>query len=273
MGDNRYLVEELEDYDEVFELAEGRSMRCSSKKQFKSKPNNEEQNFIGEYAKTDLNEGVDETLGAPIGEFESTKSSNSIFPLHSYKSHSRFIFAERGYVQCEGTQNYIVFLKNVIWSRMLSLFVVVLVFLTSFLLSYNLVGMNDNKTQAPKQSLGSGGELDFSNEEFDSPDTGMLVPIVKSIDIKGNKLLVDFENPEGSGNPYKMWIELEDGNRVYESEIIPVGGKPQNTESINISFLAPGVYQNALVAFEYYSEDSTTKLNTAYIKMPLVYSE
>ncbi|MDR0404771.1 MAG: hypothetical protein LBH37_03160 [Oscillospiraceae bacterium] len=270
MDNEPYLIKELEDYDSTFELTQDKQIPCSSKEQLKSKFKDKTIEFIGEYAKADLEDEKTKTLGIAVGKFESPQYSGKTFPIYGYKSHSRFGHKESGYVQCDGTENYIVLLKNVLPSRIVEMCAIVCLFFVSFFVGRNIT-FNTNSTTQNQQRLGSGGQNDFIENEkfFDDPSARMLVPVVKNIIIEDGQLITDFDNPQESEYSYKLLITLEDGKKIYESDIVPPGGKIDVPLSNDLSSVSTGTHENTTMAFKYY-DDSQNELNTAHIRLPLV---
>jgi hypothetical protein len=111
-----YFTDQLKFYDTAFKIDKEKFINCYSKKQLNAISPIEDRKFLGEYAKNSRKEQV--------AQFS---ASEYAFPMYEHKSHDRFSFVEKGYLKCSNTENsYIVLLKDVLWLKLLIIFLTLL---------------------------------------------------------------------------------------------------------------------------------------------------
>ena len=200
-------------------------------------------------------------------------------PLYAYKSHSRLLYREYGYVAV-GEDSYVVLLKNALAPRTAIAAACVAVIAGAAFLALALTSPKE-AANFPEEPVAAGKQLELEEgavewEGEQSHDTGdsstipnIAIPGYKSITVEANKkdVKVNFQNPEGNPCYFEISLLLADGTELYKSKMIKPG---KGLYEIKLNQpLEPGEY-DAVLKYDTYSLEGLAPMNGAEINLTLI---
>ena len=201
-------------------------------------------------------------------------------PLYAYKSHSRLLYREYGYVAV-GEDSYVVLLKNALAPRAAIAAVSLAVIAGAVFGALALTRPQETANMPEEPVAAAGKQLELEEGAVDwegekPQDTGgsgavrgIAIPGFKSITVEANKkdVKVNFRNPEGNPCYFEISLILADGTELYRSKMIEPG-KGLYEITLNQP-LAPGEY-DAVLKYDTYSLEGLTPMNGAEVNLTLI---
>ena len=244
----------------------GHHIKCYTKKQMKSLYPGQDFECAAEFAPG--------SKKRPISVLESKRKR----PLYPYKSHSRLLYREKGFVAV-GEDSYVAMLESALPARLGILAACLVLIAAATVLALNLdkpqevaAVPDEQVAEAGKQPELEEGAVDW--EGVQPQDTGGVVPGIaipgyKSITVDANKtdVKVNFQNPEGNPCYFEISLLLDDGTELYKSKMVEPG---KGLYDITLSkALEPGEY-GATVKYSTYSLEGLNPMNGAEVRITLI---
>lgn len=265
-----FQLKKEDNYASSFQVNPHITVPCYSKKQMKALYPNQKPKLAGEYAPRSRQQQV--------GEVEAEQGA---FPVYGQNTHSRWIYAEKGFVRCQQGDKItlVALLKNVAFIRILALIIAVAVVVAGVIAIPRLASVWN--TGEPVSSQQSGGvDLDENAMPWDGGDLpadnnapasgGIKIPGYESVTIKADRQDVTMSLVNPAGNPcyFEVSLVLTDTSEVlYKSKKIAPG---YGIKQIRLTHGLPqGVY-DAKVQYDTYSLTDQTPLNGAEVKIKLI---
>ncbi|MDR3179213.1 MAG: hypothetical protein LBT82_04150 [Oscillospiraceae bacterium] len=258
--DEEFVIEDLENYDSKFELPDGITVRCFSKKQMQEQTNEKSVNIIGEFAKEDLNT-LREKTDSKVGDLQLISNKGIKLSLQRYKSHNRFSYSEEYYVKCT-TGDYVVLLKNITANRVLFMLAGIAACVSLFFVGSNFL----NKNTISDKSRLSEGTQNLSQSSNTSTDPGVLIPVFSEVNISppdsrnvsfsilGKTSEIDSKIRNPMDKNYNCIVKIFLSNEIepiYTSNLIAPGEASDDTITLSKP-LEKGTYKNVTFLYEYY---------------------
>jgi hypothetical protein len=244
----------------------GHQIKCYTKKQMKSLYPDGAYKVVAEHAAGSRQQ--------PTGVLDSGKRR----PVYAYRSHSRLLYREYGYVVV-GEDSYVVLLKNALAPRAAILAACVAVIAGAAFLALALTRPKEAASLPEEPVAAAGKQLELEEgavawEGVKTQNTGGVVPGIaipgyKSITVEANKkdVKVNFQNPEGNPCYFEISLILADGTELYKSKMIEPG-KGLYEITLNQP-LAPGEY-DAMIKYDTYSLEGLAPMNGAMVQIKLI---
>lgn len=265
MNEEKVIVntQQLKGYSKKYKLDKETSIKCYSRKQISALYPDKDYKITGEFNKNSQKEA--------IGKFT---VDDKEFELYEYKSHSRLIYHNSGFLKCEGkSDSYIVLLKNVLLIRLLALLLV----FSSGSAAYYLYTNWDILFPATQSSINPDldpNAVDWTGEETESKSPtkadSIVIPGKRTIIIpQGTKdVKVAFNNPSENPCYFVVSIVLENSGYVlYKSKMIAPGKAVYNITLKKE--MEAGTYP-INIGYDTYDINNLSPLNGANLKAELI---